>query len=287
MSNNASPLGNFAFIGVQKAGSTWLYRKMETHPDIFLAEGAEDKDTQFFSYYYDRGHEWYERYFQGGLDAQVRGEVSTSYFPCSDAPRRLARYNPECRLIVCFRNPVDRMISNHNHEMRLGHISEKNYGLDAGIINNPAYIDQSRYFEHLTNWLKYFPLEHIHIIIFEEMFKRPQIHLQELFGFLGVSQAHVPTGLDEKVNKSRVPHSRTLDIILKKTSELVRSAGLGRGVDYLKKRGLKNLVSKVNTDTTLTVNVSPEYREELLAIFHEDNQKLSDLIGKDLSIWNK
>lgn len=279
------PLAKFAYVGVQKAASTWLYQKLNMHQEIYLAEGFEDKDTQFFSNYYDRGYEWYDRFYLDSHDAQLNGEVSTSYFPCFDAPGRMARYNPEFRLIVCLRNPVDRLISHHNHEIRQRHISNKNHGILEGIANNPSYIDQSRYFLHLSNWLKHFSLENIHIIIFEELFEQPEAHLQELFAFLGVDQAYVPTELDEKVNRARVPRSRLIESTVANMSKIIRSAGMGWAVDSLKKIGLNKLVKKGNNDLSRAVSASPEQRDQLLELFREENEKLSELLDRDLSIW--
>jgi hypothetical protein len=51
------PEPNFIVIGAQKSGTTWLYRNLRQHPDIFMPP-EQHKELFFFSYRYNRGWDW-------------------------------------------------------------------------------------------------------------------------------------------------------------------------------------------------------------------------------------
>ena len=135
--SSRTPLVSFIGIGAQKCGTTWIHRNLALHPQLSVAHG-QDKDTRFFSCFYDRGYEWYEACFDTATADVHTGEVSTSYFHTADAPQRIKAYNPDAKLFVCLRNPVERVLSNHRHEARVGHISGANLALEAALENNPA-----------------------------------------------------------------------------------------------------------------------------------------------------
>lgn len=282
-SGERSAVVDFLGIGVQKAGTTWIHRMLGSHPEVFLAQG-EDKDLRFFSSFYDFGYQWYEDYFQDSGVAKKRGEFSTTYFYCGDAPERVHRYNRDMRLILSLRNPVDRVISNHRHEIRIGHLTG-DPSLERGIENNPSYVGQSLYFTQLSKWLEYFPLENIHVVVFEELFSNPVDSIQRIFEFLDLSTDFLPPGMEEKVNEGRIPRSRVLDRGVKLSAMGLRRLGLGWLVDGLKRVGLKRAVSGGNTRSDTAMEIAPATRERLHGMFREENTKLASLLDRDLSVW--
>jgi len=276
-------LVDFLGIGVQKAGTTWLHQMLGAHPDIFIARG-DDKDLRFFSSYYDFGYRWYERFFIAGDLAKRRGEFSTSYFYCKDAPGRVYRYNPEMRLVLSLRNPVDRLISHHGHEIRIGNITE-DLSLEQGIENNPSYVEQSMYFTQLSRWLEYFPLSSLHVVIFEELFRDPATAIRDLYSFLGVSSAFVPEQLGDKVNEGRIPRSWIVDRSVKIAASSLRGLRLGWVVDRFKKAGLKKAIARRNTRSDEAMEIDEALRRQLRSVFAEENAKLARLLARDLAIW--
>lgn len=277
-----TPRVDFLGIGAQKAGTTWLHRMLGAHPEIFMAV-AEDKDLRFFSAYYDCGYAWYEQHFAAGDGAKRRGEFSTSYFYSAEAPERVRRYNPDMRLVLSLRDPVARLISQHRHEIRIGHLHD--FSLERAIANNPSYVEQSMYATQLSRWLEHFPLSSIHVVIFEELFRDPARALRELYEFVGVSPTFVPENLHEKINEGRVPRSRLLDRGVRLSSTALRAVGIGALVDSLKKRGLARWVERGNSRSDDTVRIDAGLIEQLRALFAAENAQLSRLLGRDLSVW--
>lgn len=284
-SRNRPAIVDFLCLGVQKAGTTWLHKVLEEHPQIFVARGDEDKDTRFFSHFYDYGYEWYERHFEPGRAAALRGEVSTSYFYSKDAPERVRRYRPDMRLLVCLRNPLDRLISNHRHEIRIGHVTGENRLLENGLANNPSYVEQSLYATQLARWLEAFPLSSFHVLVFEEVFAAPETAIRGVYEFLGVDAAFRPPSLHEKVNQGRIPRSRFADGALRFAARGLRRIGLGTLVDSAKRAGVKEINSASGTRAASYTTLDPATRRELEKLFAQDIRRLEEMLGRDLSIW--
>ena len=279
-----APVVEFLGVGVQKAGTTWIHRMLGAHTDVFVAQG-DDKDLRFFSSFYDYGYQWYEEYFLEGHSAKIRGEISTSYFYCNEAPQRVYNYNPGMRLVLALRDPVDRVISNHRHEIRVGHLSG-DLSLERGIENNPSYIEQSMYFTQLSRWLEYFPLSSFHVVIFEELYVDPASLVRDLYDFLAVNSNFVPDGMDKKINEGRIPRNRLLDQSMQLAAAGLRRAKLGWTVEAVKKIGLKKLIIDGNTQSDEAMVVSKATREKLVDVFKDENRNLSALLDRDLSVWN-
>jgi hypothetical protein len=280
-----APRVDFLGIGAQKAGTTWLHRMLAAHPEIFMAQ-AGDKDLRFFGTYYDYGYQWYEGHFAAAGGAHRRGEFSTSYLYCRDAPARVHRYNPSMRLIVSLRDPVQRLISHHKHEIRLGRL-QGDLSLERGIENNPSYIEQSLYFSQLSRWLEHFPLTSFHIVIFEEVFADPARAIRSLYEFVGVTPSFVPDALHEKINEGRIPRNRLLDEGLKRSTSALRAIGAGWMVDSFKKAGADRWVKAGNARSDAELALGEALTERLREELAVENAKLAALLGRDLSVWTR
>jgi hypothetical protein len=68
-----SVLPNFILIGAPRAGTTWIAKNLEAHPDIFI---PRKKELHFFDYQYSDGLESYASYFRDAGDAKAIGEAT-------------------------------------------------------------------------------------------------------------------------------------------------------------------------------------------------------------------
>ena len=101
-------LPNFLCIGAQRAGTTWLYDLLASHPEVYVP--SRRKEVHYFDWYYDRGLSWYTRFFppQGEV-ARYRavGEVTPDYLYDSTCPKHISETLPSVKLIAILCNPVD------------------------------------------------------------------------------------------------------------------------------------------------------------------------------------
>ena len=69
---------DFMIIGAQKAGTTWLWEKLNLHHGTSL---PKEKEIHFFGGVenYQKGREWYYNHFSNLDPYKVTGEASTTY----------------------------------------------------------------------------------------------------------------------------------------------------------------------------------------------------------------
>src|SRR5918993_382064 len=170
-------------IGAQKCASTWLHRILESHPEVSV---PEVKEADFFSYHYDRGFQWYQRCFATAPESsqvRARGEISPSYFCEPAVPERVARYMPGAKIMVSLRDPVERALSNHRHDVKQRHLTGDDLSFERGLSNNPMYVEQGLYATHLKRWLQYFPRERILVVLMDEVAADPRAVCRSVYRF--------------------------------------------------------------------------------------------------------
>ena len=107
-----APRVDFLIAGVQKGGTFSLYRLLERHPEISL---SKSKEVHFFD---DEGsiglaprYGQYHRNFPRWRQGQVRGEATPIYIYWPEALERIRAYNPDIKLILLLRDPIERTYS--------------------------------------------------------------------------------------------------------------------------------------------------------------------------------
>ncbi|MBV5272311.1 MAG: sulfotransferase domain-containing protein [Lamprocystis purpurea] len=215
----------FVGIGVQKCATTWLYDILLDHPQVAL---SKLKELDFFSYHFGRGYQWYEEQFPQDRPGCLVGEISPSYFIDANVPERLQAYAPEAKLVVLLRDPVERAVSNHRHEVRLGNFHGDDISFVAGLANNPLYLEQSRYGTHLLRWLRHIPASRMLVLFQEDIDREPQAVAQQVYRFLDVDDRHVSNAVEGRSNESHVHRSRVLERARRAARDLVRLMGIDR-----------------------------------------------------------
>ncbi|MDP1558111.1 MAG: sulfotransferase [Nitrosomonas sp.] len=275
---------DFIGIGAQKCASTWVHRILSDHPEVVVYPG---KEIDFFSTWYDHGYQWYERQLGDVGPIKARGEVSTSYFADSDTPVRVFLYNPNMRIVLSLRDPIERAYSNHLHEVRLSHFTGRNLDFEDGLANNPMYLEQSRYAEQLARWLAVFPLSQVLVLFQENIRDTPLIQARSLYRFLGLAEGHQSWFLEKKVNESRSIKSVYVDHFLKQAGRLGRSIGVGGVVEAVRKN---NWVRRLRRHNQIDLRqVIPPMRKDtrmhLQDVLADDMRELAQQLGREDLPW--
>jgi hypothetical protein len=272
-----------AFIGIggQRCGSTWLFNVLKEHPSI---QTAKEKEVHFFSYYHHFGYEWYESQFRKHNQEKIFGEFSTSYLYDNQVPLRILKYNPEIKIIVCIRNPIERAISHHRHEIQGNRISKTKLSFEQAIDKNPSYLTYGLYFDALEYWLKIFSLEQIHTVVFDDIINEPEKVVLKLYQYLRIDYRYRPTNINKKINQSVIPLSTSFSNFQRSVTKTARKLGLGNLVDVTKNIGLKTAIEKINSnDSSGQTFLQSETKDYLREYFSDDVKKLSNLLKIDLS----
>ena len=204
---------SFIVAGVQKAGTTAIHDFLAQHPHVALLRDQAlhffDKEEHFGSSRTGPLNEPDYRILLGNFDPgwrwRVAGEVTADYLYYPRALERIARYNPEMKLIISLRNPIGRAFSQWNMRREKG--QETLEFLDAlkrdqeiGIWKRPrgdAYIARSLYSPQLEKAFELFPRDQVFVLKYEDFRTDPFSVLDRIFDFLGVR------GVSRLKNKER------------------------------------------------------------------------------------
>ena len=162
---------DFLIIGAQKAGTSWLHRRLRQHPAIYL---PEDKDFEHFSFVpYPDEDRWRARFADAGPGQRI-GDACASYFWTGEFGEGNVGFNPDIpgtirdalgpdtRILILLRDPVARAVSAYLHHIAFGSLDARVPLLAApGALGLVAL---SRYGMHLDNWLSAFPERAIRVL---------------------------------------------------------------------------------------------------------------------------
>lgn len=269
-------------IGAQKCASSWVHAVVGTHPEIGI---SEIKEVDFFSYYFDRGYQWYEGHFEEMTGKSLYFENSPSYFHDPRSAERARAYNPELKILALLRDPIKRAYSNHMHEIVKGHIPSCPF--EQGLQNNPAYIEQGLYATHLERWFDVFPADQIMVMFAEEISAAPQDAARKVYSFFDVDPQFESPILHERRNQS----DRARSPALRKS--------LRAGGDWLRRQGMEPVLARLKEAAPVAAVLSAnrvEIRDEippmsaaskamLTDIFAPEMERLAQLIGRDPLAW--
>jgi hypothetical protein len=214
-------LVDFLICGTQKGGTSALDAYLREHPEICMADRKEVHffdNEKFFSGKTPK-YSAYHRMFDSRPSHKLIGEATPSYMYWYEAPRRIWEYNPNMKLIVILRNPIERAYSHWNMQRtrNIEHLtfweaiqSERERCRQALPYQHRiySYVDRGFYLEQLRRIWTYFPKKNILIIRNEDLRSRPHATLQQVSSFLQVDPFR---DLEVKDVHSRAYASATTD----------------------------------------------------------------------------
>lgn len=282
---SAVNIPSFIGIGAQKCASTWLYDILEDHPQAVL---SARKELDFFSYNYTNGYQWYRDQFPTRPGVRQWGEVSPSYFHEPAVPERVYRFDARMRMVLFLRDPFERAVSNHRHAVKLGHLHGDDVSFERGLANNPTYVDQGLYAEHLARWFAHFPREQFLVLLFDEVLADPLAVARRVYRFLDLDPTHTPAALGDRSNASYLVRSRPLDEVRRGLRLTAARVGLGGAWEWLARRGVRTVYRRLNRlpSEARIPPVSPEVRRRLYReVFAAEIDRLERMLDVTLDAW--
>jgi hypothetical protein len=110
-------LPEFVVVGVQRSGTSSLFRYLNGHPQV---RRPLRKEIDYFSMEAGRGERWYRAHFPIRRLGAQSYDNTPQYFVHPLAAERCAALLPDAKIILSVRDPVDRACSHHNHITSLG-----------------------------------------------------------------------------------------------------------------------------------------------------------------------
>ena len=182
---------DFIGVGTQRSGTTWWQRLLRDHPDIRLPRNRK-KEQHFFDRFgrremtdedVARYHDLFPR-----APGELSGEWTPRYMRDVWGPRVLRRAAPDARLLVMFRDPVERFRSGVLHS------SAREPGRATTLLSTDA-VDRGRYAMQLRRLYEHFDPEQVLVLQYERCVQDPMGHYRRTLEFIGAAPDHVPEDL--------------------------------------------------------------------------------------------
>ncbi|SFN46635.1 Sulfotransferase domain-containing protein [Bizionia echini] len=293
---------NTILIGAQKAATTSLYNWIAQHPDV--CGPATLKDYAFFAYdeFFNQGLESLSHIYKKEYNQEkivIHGFVNYMFFEKSI--KRIYNFNKDIKLIMSLRNPTDRAISAYEYQVKSQKEPIKTF-LDAlkaeesrmeendySTVADLTYFNHGLYYKQLQIILKYFPLEQIKVVFYEDINTNPKQLILDVYSFLEVDNSFTPKF--KTMNKTGEIKNKTIHKLFYSRSPIKQKI-----VKYLidpifpleKRLKVKIFINEYNTkDKARVENTYPIERAYLQDKFKEDIEQLEKLLHVDLTQWKK
>lgn len=277
---------DFFVVGAPRAATTSLYHAVARHPQIFV---PAVKEPHFYAWpevadtYYDTSFVSddadYLALFAGRESGQIAGDFSTSYLFRHRAASRIRGDNPDARIVMVLRHPVERALSHHRMDRRDGYTLASLPDLLGPTAPDSRfrreYVDVGRYADQIRAYREHFDDRQLHIILFDDLVAAPGATLGRLFEFLGVD-AEVDIGPFEARNDT----GRSRSLLGQRLQGSPVAAQLGRRMGRRPRRLARRLLYR--PDRT---GFDPADRALLHELLADEIQELQRVIGRDLSAW--
>ena len=201
--NIAGDAGHVGFLvaGVQKAGTTALFEYLTALPDLQLppvkeAHFFDDEDKiDWAAPDYSAYHALFAQ------DGRLWGEATPIYIYWPNALERIARYNPAMKLILLFRDPIERAWSQWKMEFARGKETEPfDWCIRGGRARMAdempypghhrvfSYVERGFYGKQLARALELFPRSQVLLLASHLLQREPHAVIQTVCRFLGVAE---------------------------------------------------------------------------------------------------
>lgn len=180
-------LPDFVGVGMMKSGTSWWYKLLCTHPDVY-DDPRVHKEVHYFDQFADKPFGAtavgdYEAWF-GRPPGMRRGEWTASYAQDRWILDLVSESVPDAKVLVLLRDPLPRLISHLNHVRSSGRV------VDTHSLRRS--IDASLYFDRLTDIFGTFRAEQVLVLQYEVCRTDPDRELRRTLEFLGLDPDRAP-----------------------------------------------------------------------------------------------
>lgn len=204
---------DFLIIGAQKGGTSSLFYYFKFHPSV---KRPIKKEIHYFNINFDKGLNWYKAHFPFKSNNKITGEASPDYIYHPGTPQRVKALNPEMKLILLVRDPIQRAYSAYQMNKRMGIDPRKtfedaiqfelNHRIEEKMEynyerHNYFYLDRGLYAKQLENWTKVFDKDQLLVIPSKEFFVNTAAIMQRIFRFLKIEEVQHTSSKSMNVGK--------------------------------------------------------------------------------------
>lgn len=294
---------NLFLVGAQKCGTSALAGWLGQHPQVlmsfpkepgYLAFGASGYDFRDgygnappASKYVVRSERDYLRLFAGaGPQHRLLGEASSWYLTAPGMAKKIKTYSPNAKIIVMFRDPVERAYSAWCHARSDGvepcedfaaALEQESQRGDVEFLLR--YRRMGLYSQALASYQACFDSSRLLVLFHEDLRSEPGQLWRRVCAFGEIDATFQPAFAD-RYNQSGEPRNRLLHSLLR--SHRLKSA-IRRVLPHQQALRIKQRLESANLQQFPPMVDAT--RAQLRAYYREDIEALSRMTGRDLGAW--
>ena len=297
-------LPNLFILGAAKCGTTTLHAHLSRMTDVCM---SQPKEPFFFEAEFARGLGFYrQNYFSHWGGEPFLGDARHANLFLPWIPGRIAAMNPAAKLIVLVRDPVERAFSHWVHFRNAASeplsfseaIAEDWKRIKNGRrLTTPqeqeeharllgpnelghtgkglyrTYIDRGYYAEQIERYRQWFSVDQLKVYLFEELISCPEKIVNDIVNFLQLDPQYNRFEKDLWENPANVPGW---------TRRLYEKLRLYRLAPEFSRRWARRMIRRMRKSRT-----DRRIWDWLRDHFRIPNERLAELLGRDLSHWNQ
>jgi len=294
---------NLFIAGAPKCGTSALAAYLDDHPQVYM---CPEKEPHYFADDFPSLRQATDLDEYLAMFAEVNeghvavGEASVNYLFSKTALSNIHKFNPDSRIIVLLRNPVDQAYSQHSQLLFGLYEDEPDFETawalqETRVAGNriPStctcpevlqYYEMAAYSGQLVRLFDTFPKDQVLIFLTDDLAKDPGLVYRrslELMGIQPDGRTHFP-----RVNENKVARSGVLARFTERPPEAWRKgAGWIRRIAGIKRIGVLQRLRDMNKQIIQRQPLRPEFRAELVDVFAPEVEKLEHILGRDLRMW--
>lgn len=293
---------NFLIVGTARSGTTALHEYLGKHPDIFM---PLQKEPSFFTFYneqpeftgsknkYITSADAYLDLFKDHSE-KILGESSTPYLyfykKTIDNIKALVPDYRAVKILIILRDPAERAHSQYMHNRRdlletesfEDALRDEKKRMQENRHFDFFYTDKGYYYEQVKAYMENF--DHVKVVFYNNLENNPERLLNEIYSFLGLDAALNKDELKQRNQSGEMKVKWFKKIITTRKNPILNFFRklMGRETKKKLRNRVKAMLLRYNLKKT---EMDPAIRKQLTALYREDIQKLSVLLGKDLNDW--
>jgi hypothetical protein len=293
---------DFFIVGAFKAGTTAMYEYLRAHPQIFM---SVPKEPMYFGQdltprYRRMTENEYLGLFREARADQRAGEASPWYLYSKSAPAEIDAFDPQSKVIIMLRNPVDVMYAQHSQLVfnQREDLTDFQAALDAepdrlrgervpvdAIRPEALYYRQSvRFPEQVERWLEVFGRERVHFIVFDDLVVDVSAVYRDTLEFLGVDPT-VELDLSVYNPNKQARSGRIQRLIFAPRGPFRALFGALRRFPLMHR--VRDAMVSANSARATRQTMDPALRARLTEEFAPQVAALGRIIGRDLTAWSR
>lgn len=292
---------NLFIVGAPKCGTSFLYEYLSKHSQIFMCPVKEpnyfDKDLHYTSKRLSQDE--YLQLFSKVSSEKVIGEASIFYLYSTVAAREIYKFNPEARIIIMLRNPVDMMYSLHGEHLFQGNEIEEDFekaisleeerkeGRGVYKHTNPRegvyYKDIASYTNQIKRYQDLFGKEKVMVVLLDDFKSNPDKTFKSILNFLNVGSDF---NIDlQVVNRRKKVKSKSLRELIKRPPGFLRKFIKVLLPFHSLRIYFQEKIMSLNSGEVEKEAIDPKLKRRLKNEMASEVEALSALLEKDLSNW--